>query len=205
MICIKCKHDNEYSSKFCSHCGSEIISTDNLIRQINGTTNKHVQQEPLEEGIVVSICKLIIENGNLIVKGSLIFIALLIIISMFSNGSDTNTSKLKPLFAKYKTDICKGAIALTYNKSIHVIKLEAIDSNGTIRVYYDRQVDDSRWHFVCSFKNNKVTYAGWDAAEQVWGRWRDDDTVSFKVSPRDGGKYVLQVVDVNDRKKTYAL
>jgi len=24
MICIKCKHDNEYSSKFCSHCGESI-------------------------------------------------------------------------------------------------------------------------------------------------------------------------------------
>jgi len=107
MICIKCKHDNEYSSKFCSHCGSEITSTDDVVRQINRTTNKHVQQEQLEEGIVASICKLIIENGNLIGKGSLIFIALLIIISMFSNVSDTNASQLKPLYAKYKPIFAK--------------------------------------------------------------------------------------------------
>jgi len=37
MICVKCKHDNEYSSKFCSHCGSEITSTGDIIKQINSS------------------------------------------------------------------------------------------------------------------------------------------------------------------------
>jgi hypothetical protein len=37
VICIQCKHDNKDSSKFCGQCGSKIITTDDMLRQINST------------------------------------------------------------------------------------------------------------------------------------------------------------------------
>ncbi|WP_159820751.1 zinc ribbon domain-containing protein [Colwellia sp. 20A7] len=181
LICSKCNANNNLDSRFCNHCGNELPAFTVLKQE-----KQEVDSKPF--GIISIII--------------LLFFVAFILSSLFSTPDSSYHNK-SDIVQSNKADICRAAISLAYGRSIHIIKLDAIDSNGNVRVSYNRANDNSYWAFACDVSQDSLIYSGWKNYEQEWGRWRHDEKINFSITPNKHGSFTLNITDNSAGTKTY--
>lgn len=80
-----------------------------------------------------------------------------------------------------KAEICKSYIGSIFGRSPNIIEHYDTDDQGFVYVKYARKSDNSLWRYRCNFSpdNRQVIWSGFILPDQVWGRWRDEDTVTI--------------------------
>lgn len=80
-----------------------------------------------------------------------------------------------------KAEICKNYIGSIFGRSPNIIEHYDTDDQGFIYVKYARKSDNSLWRYRCNFSpdNRQIIWSGFILPDQVWGRWRDEDTVTI--------------------------
>ena len=101
-----------------------------------------------------------------------------------------------------KTQLCQAYIGQLFQKPINIIKFDKEDSKGLTYVSYTRQIDNTKWSYVCDIdsKNKTMTWAGWFQDTGNWGRWRSEDTVSLNYD-KETNSTTFKVVNTGNLVK----
>ncbi|MCA1928701.1 hypothetical protein [Rheinheimera sp.] len=119
---------------------------------------------------------------------------------LFGGGNSSGNSKT--LSQNEMAKVCKAYIGEIFGKPTSIIE-NYKNQDGLTYVRYTRNVDNTRWSYVCDMSNGSIAWAGWMNDTQEWGRWRYEDetklsydqstnSISFVMNDT-GSKVVVQL------------
>jgi len=179
--CCKCDFENNSNSQFCSKCGSELkeikISKCFKCKFDNKTENQFCSQCGSELGVNEST-----QNNE---KNNSVFMwifGIVVIVILIKSGEKESVPISKSLNIHQSVRVCKAYIGELFQKPISSISHYKTDTKGQTYVRYTRKSDNNKFSYVCSLNNSTITWATWLKDEQIWGRWRDEDTVQLSFN-----------------------
>lgn len=179
IICSEC--GKEYSDKAvsCPSCGCPTVQQSPPIVIADDTPSQQEQTVRLES----------IEQGNSekpkgrFTVGFIIILILIVMSSIIS--SDKNKTELPKLSYYQAGKICRYYVGNIMSRNPTTINHYKTDENGNVYVSYVRTSDNTEWSYVCSLKDNNLVWAAWLNDTKEWGRWRNEDKVSFRYISLD--------------------